>query len=241
MNIRLTLSNNKACIVINDEVIETMKARDITKNIMKLSRERSTKKLIELPLHGHSFINLKNSPESNSFIGNYTNKISDKIISFAIAARTSELYTGNMHVRNGKPANTGPKCPYCKTGGQLDTIFHRLNGCLQSRQKQVERHNMIAKELKESLKKKFRDAIIKENSTVRISGMPSLEGDLSRLKPDITVITDNAIEIIEISSPYDMRKEDSGQTVLTSHMKRRDASTPHCEQNAKKHSEGDAD
>ena len=73
---------------------------------------------------------------------------------------------------------------------------------------------MVAKEIKLAMQKKFKDAIIKENCTVRIQGMPNLDGDLSRLKPDIVSITGNNIDLVEISCPYDMRKEDTGLTVL---------------------------
>ena len=53
-------------------------------------------------MHGHSFQNLKKNPNSNYLIGNYTNKLNDRVVSFMVSARSNELYTGWIHEKNGK-------------------------------------------------------------------------------------------------------------------------------------------
>ena len=72
---------------------------------------------------------------------------------------------------------------------------------------------MVCDVIVEQAKEVYPHATIRQNQTVRIEGQEPLPADVGRLKPDIVVITENKVMIVEVSCPYDMKKDD-GRTVL---------------------------
>ena len=116
---KIILDENSAWVIAkapDNTEINVKQPKEISKVIMKINTERSKKSLIEMSMHGHSFTNLQNATDSNYLIGNHTNKVSDKIIGFMIAAKTNETYTGYISHING--IKNGPKCPYCVVPNQ---------------------------------------------------------------------------------------------------------------------------
>ena len=200
-SIRIKDNTAYAMCYSDEEAFEIESPKKISQTLMHRYHENAYKNLIEQGMHGHSFINLKNSGDSNYLIGNHTNKVSDKVISFMIAARTNEIYTGYISYLNGK--DNGPKCPYCGAIGEKDTLFHRLNNCNNAKYMYTYRHNLVASAIIKQIQQKFPRALIRQNQTVRITGLPTLTSEEGKLKPDITVILPEEIILIEISCPYD--------------------------------------
>ena len=213
LGVKIILDEGRAKLIIPTKKgdITTDTPRLTSQILMKRNSERARDALLIDGMHGHSFINLANASDSNYLLGNYTNKLSDKVISFMIAARTNELYTGYISHLNGK--KIGPKCPHCSASGEKDTLFHRLNDCKSARAWHTYRHNLVATEIVKQAQTSFPSASIRQSQTVRIHGMPDLTTEEGRLKPDITIITPSEIKLVEISCPYDMLK-DNGTTAL---------------------------
>lgn len=173
---------------------------------MKMHTKDARLRLVQQSMHGHSFVNLDNAPDSNYLIGNYTNKLSDKIVSFMIAARTNTLFTGYISHLNG--IHNGPKCPYCGACNEHDILFHKLNNCTPAKYMYTYRHDLVSETLRKQAEMSYQGATIRLNKTVRVPGMPALTTEEANLRPDITIITEKEIHIIEISCPYDMPKDD---------------------------------
>jgi len=213
LGVKIILDEGRAKLIIPTKKgdIATDTPRLTSQILMKRNSEKARDILMQDGMHGHSLINLVNASDSNYLLGNYTNKLSDKIISFMIAARTNEMYTGYISHLNGK--KTGPKCPHCSASGEKDTLFHRLNDCKSARAWHTYRHNLVATEIVKQARVSFPSASIRQGQTVRVHGMPDLITEEGRLKPDITIITPSEIKLIEISCPYDTPK-DNGTTAL---------------------------
>ena len=203
-----------AAVVIKDEHGEEQTLSSpymIARVLMKAHSMDARTRLVQQGMHGHSFVNLDTASDSNYLIGNYTNKVSDKIVSFMIAARTNTLYTGYISHHNGK--HNGPKCPYCGACNEHDTLFHRLNNCTPAKYMYTYRHDLVAEAIRKQAELSYQGATIRLNKTIRVPGMPALTTPEASLRPDITIITKKQIHIIEISCPYDMPKDD-GTTAL---------------------------
>jgi hypothetical protein len=166
MNISIMYTHGKKlALAINGVIIEAETGKKVAAALMKRDLKTSLENFIQMPVHGHSFHNLVNAPNYNAFVGNYSNNISDKVITFAIAARSNTLYTGYIpHFRSNYSPNEDPGCPYCHVKGARDTLFNRLNHCKISLPAQTNRHNLVCKELWEMLKKTNPNAIIRQNS-----------------------------------------------------------------------------
>ena len=183
----------------------------VARVLMKVHTKDARLRLVQQGMHGHSFVNLNNASDSNYLIGNYTNKLSDKIVSFMIAARTNTLYNGYISHLNGK--HNGPKCPYCGASDEHDTLFHRLNNCTPAKYMYTYRHDLVAEAIRKQAELSYQGATILLNKTIRVPGMPVLTTPEASLRPDVTIITEKEIHIVEISCPYDMPKDD-GTTAL---------------------------
>jgi hypothetical protein len=202
MKISLDQENN-ACVTANNQNISNPK--EVASTLLHASMEKYFNDLTQLPLHGHSFVNMKGNRNSNSFIGNYSHNINDKIVSFAIAARTNELATGNILAK--KPNHDASKdkgCPYCHTKGANDTLAHRLNGCKDGRNQQTIRHNMIEKEILDVCRKKFRRARITVDRAIHVNTNElAIRVNDRTYRPDIFIEDAKKCHIIEITVPYD--------------------------------------
>lgn len=213
LKLKIGYDNNKKDqdVIIQDEIGEKHNESDISQYIFKEVRKKSITDLISLPLHGHSFVNAMDNPNSNSLIGNASNRISGSIIKFMIQARLNSCYTGQLYKKFHPNAqnNSGPKCRYCSLQGDGYTLEHILNGCRNSLVYETRRHNMVCTEIVNEVKKKFRRANITENSEVTINGrkVRVMEGDtIKSFKPDIIIYESrNPIKItmVEVMVPYD--------------------------------------
>jgi len=107
-----------------------------------------------------------------------------------------------------------PKNPCKLCGYQNESLMHILNGCQSRKHKYTERHNLIEGILVEEIRKTQQQnkPIIFRNSTIRVNG-EKLDGEESRLKPDIWYIKDNKLFIIEITIPYGQYTEDNRNTL----------------------------
>ena len=204
LNITIKYDNDSAaCVKIDDLTITNPK--EISSTILKREMEKSFTALLSSDMHGHSFVNMKDNKNSNSIIGNYSHNINDKIVSFALAARTNELATGNILSKKPHHDTAGDKgCPYCNMKGKDDTLAHRLNGCRQGRVQQTIRHNMIVKEIIDVSRKKFKNARIRADQAIRVNRdeLAIKVGDKT-YRPDIFIEDDKACHIIEVTVPYD--------------------------------------
>ena len=182
---------------------------------MAENQKEKFKQLKEQKLHGHSFLNMENNPNSNMLIGNYSNGVSDAFIKFMVQARTNNCYTGQIYAKHKNVNNTneGPRCPYCNKCGKEYTLEHILNGCKNNLTQQTRRHNMICTEIINTIRNKYRGANIIENSEIKINGRTIRVGE-AHLKPDIIVYRTNRIDIIEVNCPYDCYHENDECTTL---------------------------
>ena len=155
--------------------------------------------LIELPLRGHTFKTLKHSKLSNYFMNQYTSKMSDYLIKFAIQARTNSFYT-EQHHRLAHPEDNIGKCGLC---GAADSLRHRLNDCRKTMHLMKNRHDAVVREIVEMIKAKpGNKPIIHLDSRIKDSNGQALEGQHRTDKPDIWFIQNNKYTLIEVTVPY---------------------------------------
>jgi len=214
LNIKITYSNdNSACIIVDN--VPLSNSKDISKYILHEEMKKSFNELVALPMHGHSFVNMKGNRNSNSIIGNYSHNINDKIVSFALAARTNELATGNIFSKKQHHDTAEDKgCPYCCMKGKDDTLSHRLNGCKQGRAMQTIRHNMVVKEITDAARKKFRSARIRADQAIHVNRNElAIQVEGKTYRPDIFIECDNTCHIIEVTVPYDGMTNQNGRNI----------------------------
>ena len=207
--------DESSCAYVEDNGAILNTPKQISSGIMKRIAKTSYENLKSLQLHGHSFLNTENNKNSNSLVGNYSHTISDKIVSFQIAARTNTLITGNILARRRDYSEVNdPGCPYCHVKGAADTLSHRLNGCTASRGQQIVRHDMVVKEIITTVRKRMPSALISVGRSVRVQHRNlSITVDGHVLKPDIVVERDNRIDIIEVTVPYDGKTTSGDQRI----------------------------
>ena len=206
INATIGLDSNGNCTIAIGG-INVSSPKEVTRSVMKSLQEKQFKELTSLGLHGHSFGNAHNNRNCNSIIGNFSHGISDKIVSFCMAARTNCLITGNLLSRRKNQSNTNnTKCPYCGLNGEGDTLAHRLNGCRSNRHRQTSRHNLVCTEIINAARKKFPDARISAGRSVKLQhGEMTVRVNGEVLLPDIVIERANRIDIIEVTVPYDGR------------------------------------
>lgn len=185
----------------NNIVEQIMNAKDIVRRIMQDTRDKHRSKMIKNQYSGHSFIDLKNCPFANKFIGDYKNDLNDNISSWIVKARCNMLYTGAKASKMGIPIEQRPKCPYCGTKGD-DTIAHRLNNCKKNLNEQTKRHNNVQNIVLSYMKSTLGNGYkYKTNSTIAIDDK-HLPERFNAMKPDITAWDKNKLLIVEFSIPY---------------------------------------
>ena len=150
---------------------------------------------------GHSFVDIKESPYANKFIGDYKHPLNDTIARWIIKARCNMLFTGALALKTKVSAEMIPCCPYCGTKGG-DTISHRLNGCLNSRTAQTKRHNNIQNIILSYMAPRLGEEMHRRtNITVNLDGK-HIDEEYKDLKPDIVAWDKDKIILVEFSCPY---------------------------------------
>lgn len=168
------------------------------KFVNKLLSDRHGKSLRELPLKGHTFNTLINNPLSNFFVSNYKSPTADSIIKFAILSRTNNIPTGEILHKNNKSDGL---CKLCHNNA-MDSLMHRLNGCISIRNKLTKRHNAIADEVIKGIKDP-KNIIFNKSRPININNT-TLHGNSKLLQPDIWFLSNNnkTLNIIEVTVPY---------------------------------------
>ena len=202
LKVKITLNSNNDIEVFDTSTpgsLPEMLPKGIMNMIVKKSRENKWKGLSGHPLHGHSFTLTRDNPNSNFFIGNPTCRISDKIIKFVLKGRLNQLPTGEL-LDKQNPNAPRHVCPYCNNANTVDSLMHRLNGCVSIRNAMTLRHNSVQNVVLKEIRNKFK-VPVKNNSTVRI-GNRQLPQRSSTLKPDLWFEYNNEIQIVEFTVPY---------------------------------------
>lgn len=167
--------------------------------------EEHYSKLIAGPFRGHTFKTLKSNKLSNYFISQYSSKLSNDTIRFAIASRTNSFFTGQFaNLTNNHQLNS--RCNVC---GELDSLRHRLNDCKSSLAKFKNRHDSVVREIVELIKANpGRRPIIHLDSTVRKPNGDAIDGPHASDRPDIWFETQSRYVIVEVTVPYGDVSED---------------------------------
>lgn len=115
-------------LVAPENVFATSR-KGVARWITKILARRHSKQLTAMVYKGHSFNDLLDSKESNKLLGKPNTAFSDKIIAFLIRGRLNSLPTKEMlHKANEQIEKFCPLCP-----GNVETLNHRLNGCIRKR------------------------------------------------------------------------------------------------------------
>ena len=213
-NIRITYGNDNAAGIIVDNMFIS-NPKEIAAHLLRVEMDKSFNLLLNSQMHGHSFVNARGNRNANSIIGNYSHNISDKIISFALAARTNELATGNILSKKANHNTAEDQgCPYCHLKGKEDTLSHRLNGCKSGRSTQTIRHNMVVKEILEAARNRFKTARIRSDQAIRINNNElAIQVNNKTYRPDIFIENDKTCHIIEVTVPYDGMTNCNGRNI----------------------------
>ena len=184
-----------------DDSLTFQSCKNIALFLTKQRRERWKLALDSHSMHLHSFHSLINNPLSSEFIIKQKFPINDKIIKFALKARTNNLGTPEFdELINGKQHVF---CPFCTKHGKncIQSLSHILNGCVHKFPDYTVRHNRIQGIIVEYVKEL---PGIEEIYTDNSIHMPDIPSELSRLRPDIITWFNNRTKciIFEISIPY---------------------------------------
>jgi len=209
-------NNNKKILLIkdikdnennlNNEIIQCDKPIKLFHNIKKILKLRWYNKLINLPIHGHTFKTTNENINSNKIMDTINRKINNKLIVFTIKARTNSLLTPQLiTLQKNRVENT--QCNYC---GLIDnnsgTLFHNLNNCKSKLNLYKDRHNLIVNQLIKNLKNNYNNLIINESTSIKYNNY-NLSEENNRFLPDLWFITkdnnnNDILKIIEITIPY---------------------------------------
>lgn len=201
-NLSLNINMNEQITIkdtLNNKEFECTHEKQIMPIFNKILKERWRKKLQELPLKGHSFRTLENSPASSFFMSPSIPAFNDNIAKFAIMGRCNDLPTGEILAHG----NQTPICHKCNRGN--DTLMHRLNACNIIKSQYKERHNMVVAEVEKAIRINTNQRIRFHRSTqIRMEGFPQLPPDVRSFLPDLWYvdIARNIMKVLEITVPY---------------------------------------
>ena len=184
--------------------------KEITKKITEKTRNSKWEALTQHNFHGHSFTTLKDSRDSNYFIGNYSSKMSEKMMRFVLKGRLNLLPTGELKDKID-PQNAPHRCPKCNNGTLKDSLMHELNGCVAIRNKLTRRHNAVQNVLKKEIENKYKTPVF-TNCQIKI-GNQRIPTEAGNLKPDLWFLHDDVINVVEFSIPYGDMKNMNGARV----------------------------
>lgn len=123
---------------------------NILKSTMKIIMNRHADTLRSLPLKGHSFITLTNSPLSN-FMMKPNCFMADSIVRFTIKARTNSLITGSLLSRKNRNNTNNDYNNICSKCGEIEILNHILNGCKHKKHLFTKRHDSVQNILRDYL------------------------------------------------------------------------------------------
>ena len=184
--------------------------KEIIKKLMERTRAKKWENLSSHGFHGHTFKLTRDSRDSNYFIGNYSCRMSDKMMKFAIKGRLNLLPTGEL-LDKTEPNNAPHICNKCNNANIKDSLMHELNGCPTIRNKLTNRHNAVQNILKKEIENKYKVPVF-TNSTIKINNR-SIQSESGNLKPDLWYVHNGIINVIEFSIPYGEMKTVNGNEV----------------------------
>ena len=183
----------------NTETIKT--AKELMKYAAWNMRIQYRDMLVSNMGNGHSFIDIKDSPYANKFIGDFKHPLNDTIARWIIKARCNMLFTGSLALKTKVSRDKVPHCPFCGTTGG-DTLAHRLNGCKKNLAAQTKRHNNIQNIILSYMESRLgKEMHRRSNITVNLDGK-HIDPEYSDLKPDIVAWDKDKIILVEFSCPY---------------------------------------
>ena len=191
---------------INQEnVVATNK--DWAKILKKYLDGKYLTDLTSLPFHGHSFTTTHQVTSSNSIMKSKIANKSDSLIKFTIAARTNNLGTPELLAKKSLGAEP-PHCKACLAKGirLIDSLMHRLNGCVVKKHIFKYRHNLVENSIVAALKRQDKSLAVLQSCSLHSIDTP-LPEDVRTLRPDITCIKGDECKLIEISVPYGSLKD----------------------------------
>ena len=184
-----------------DNTITIKEAKDLMIYAARSMRIHYRDELVSNMGVGHSFIDIKDSPYANKFIGDYKHPLNDTIARWIIKARCNMLFTGALALKTKVPKENAPRCPYCGALGD-DTLAHRLNGCRKNLTAQTKRHNNIQNIILSYMESRLgKEMHRRTNITVNIDGK-HIDEEYKDLKPDIVAWDKDRIILVEFSCPY---------------------------------------
>lgn len=203
---------------IKDDEYKCKSGQKTMSSLNTIMTGRWKKKLHELPLKGHSFLTLENSPCSSYFMSPAIPVINDNVMNFVIMGRNNDLLTREI-LAHGKKT---PTCSRCHRG--RDSLMHRLNACLTQKSQFKERHNMVVAEIEKAIRSNTNQRIRFHRSTqLRLEGAPLLPPDTRSLLSDLWFIDNarNTLRVIEVTVPYGSFTDDEIGTRISTLEKRR--------------------
>ena len=184
-----------------DNTVTIKTAKELMIYAAMSTRIRYRDELVSNMGTGHSFIDIKDAPYANKFIGDYKHPLNDTIARWIIKARCNMLFTGALALKTKVPREKAPHCPYCGNIGG-DTIAHRLNICRKSMTAQTKRHNNIQNIILSYMESRLgKEMHRRTNITVNLEGK-HLDEEYKDLKPDIVAWDNDKIILVEFSCPY---------------------------------------
>jgi hypothetical protein len=208
LRIQLKLVDEEMIVSTDGSVYKTRSAEGISRFLtQKVIRQEKYKKLITHEVHGATYTTLRDNEVSNRGLTDIHTHKSDAYFRFMVVGRADCLPTpANLQqwFNKGQP----PERKQCKKCGmeRKSTLAHLLNECPPNYPLMTQRHNRVAKVVREAVLKFVAGDLksdIHENTAIQVDGLP--EG-LRALRPDIVFERDGRgrrmMEILEFSCPY---------------------------------------
>jgi hypothetical protein len=209
LGIQLKLMENEVIVRTEGSEYKTRSAMGIGRFLtQKVIRPEKHKKLVAHEVHGATYTTLQGNEVSNHRLTDIYTCKSDTYFRFLVVGRADCLPTP-VNLQRWFRREQAPGEGQCRRCGRnrRATFAHLLNECPANYQLMTQRHNRVARTVKEAVLK-FIDKNLKsdihENATIAEEGLP---GRLRTLRPDITFEREGkggrVIEILEFSCPYD--------------------------------------
>jgi hypothetical protein len=208
LKIQLKLVNEEMVVKTDESEYKTRTAMGIGRFLtQKVIRPDKYNRLIAHELHGATYTTLKANDVSNRGITDIYAQRSDAYFRFMVVGRADCLPTP-ANIQRWFNRGEAPNAEHCRRCGMArrPTFAHILNECPIDYQMMTERHNRVARVVKEAVLKFVDENLrsdIHENTTIAQEGLPD---GLRTLRPDIVFEREGnggrVTEILEFSCPY---------------------------------------
>jgi hypothetical protein len=204
LGINMKLTEDGLVVKREGSVHKTKKATSIGRFLtQRIVRKTLAQRVLEHPMHGATFVTLKENEASNKFLTNIYTKRSNAFFRFMVGGRADCLPTpANISKWYQRPEEQ------CRRCGEnvIPTLAHIINQCRANSQLFTKRHNRLVDVIRETMEKYIGDEMVGpcvENAPLAIEG---LSEEQRRKRPDLSLVwregQEERIEIIEITCPY---------------------------------------